>query len=130
VGRCIQQSEPVSSAGKEPRVLQMFRLKLGRREIGQVPCYGLVSASRELLHEWERDQQIFLISLGFKGRSYGHSVDPLNIQIIKTNEEIDNSIKQKLHGLSPRANYTDRATAACRRSDYQVLWIKGAMWSA
>jgi hypothetical protein len=23
----------------------------------------------------------------------------------------------KLHGLSPRANYTDRATAACRRSD-------------
>jgi hypothetical protein len=25
--------------------------------------------------------------------------------------------KKKLHGLSPRANYTDRATAACRRSD-------------
>jgi hypothetical protein len=25
--------------------------------------------------------------------------------------------KTKLHGLSPRANYTDRATAACRRSD-------------
>jgi hypothetical protein len=24
--------------------------------------------------------------------------------------------KKKLHGLSPRANYTDRATAACRRS--------------
>jgi hypothetical protein len=23
----------------------------------------------------------------------------------------------KLHGLSPRANYTDQATAACRRSD-------------
>jgi hypothetical protein len=23
----------------------------------------------------------------------------------------------KLHGLSPRANYTDRPTAACRRSD-------------
>jgi hypothetical protein len=27
--------------------------------------------------------------------------------------------KTKLHGLSPRANYTDRATAACRRSDCQ-----------
>jgi hypothetical protein len=26
----------------------------------------------------------------------------------------------KLHGLSPRANYTDRATAACRRSDCQL----------
>jgi hypothetical protein len=31
-----------------------------------------------------------------------------------------NSYK-KLHGLSPRANYTDRATAACRRSDCQLF---------
>jgi hypothetical protein len=38
--------------------------------------------------------------------------------------------KTKLHGLSPRANYTDRATAACRRSDCQVLRIEGATWSA
>jgi hypothetical protein len=38
--------------------------------------------------------------------------------------------KKKLHGLSPRANYTDRATAACRRSDYQFLRIEGATWSA
>jgi hypothetical protein len=29
--------------------------------------------------------------------------------------------KTKLHGLSPRANYTDRATAACRRSDCQLF---------
>jgi hypothetical protein len=36
----------------------------------------------------------------------------------------------KLHGLSPRANYTDRATAACPRSDYKLLRIKGATWSA
>jgi hypothetical protein len=34
--------------------------------------------------------------------------------------------KKKLHGLSPRANYTDRATAACRRSDCQLLRIEGA----
>jgi hypothetical protein len=33
--------------------------------------------------------------------------------------------KNKLHGQSPRANYTDRATAACRRSDCQLLRIKG-----
>jgi hypothetical protein len=32
---------------------------------------------------------------------------------------------KKLHGLSPRANYTDRATAACRRSDCQLLRIEG-----
>jgi hypothetical protein len=36
----------------------------------------------------------------------------------------------QLHGLSPRANYTDRATAACRRTDFQLLRIKGATWSA
>jgi hypothetical protein len=39
--------------------------------------------------------------------------------------------KQKnLHGLSLQANYTDRATAACRRSDCQLLRIEGATWSA
>jgi hypothetical protein len=31
------------------------------------------------------------------------------------------AIKEKLHGLSPRANYTDRATAACRQSDCQLF---------
>jgi hypothetical protein len=36
----------------------------------------------------------------------------------------------KLCGLSPWANYTYRATAACRRSDCQLLRIKGATWSA
>jgi hypothetical protein len=35
-----------------------------------------------------------------------------------------------LHNLSPRTNYTDRATAACRRSDCQLLRIEGATWSA
>jgi hypothetical protein len=34
------------------------------------------------------------------------------MEVIKT--------KKKLHGLSPRANYTDRATAACQRSDCQL----------
>jgi hypothetical protein len=38
--------------------------------------------------------------------------------------------KTKLHGLSPRANYTDRATADCRRSDCQLLRIEDATWSA
>jgi hypothetical protein len=38
--------------------------------------------------------------------------------------------KKKLHGLSPRANNTDRATAACRRSDCQLLRIESATWSA
>jgi hypothetical protein len=29
--------------------------------------------------------------------------------------------KKKIHGLSPRANYTKKATAACRRSDCQLF---------
>jgi hypothetical protein len=37
--------------------------------------------------------------------------------------------KKNLHGLSPRAKYTDRATAACRRSDCQLLRIEGVTWS-
>jgi hypothetical protein len=44
------------------------------------------------------------------------------ISLIKT--------KTKLHGLSPRANYTDRETAACWRSDCQLVRIEGATWSA
>jgi hypothetical protein len=44
--------------------------------------------------------------------------------------EISKKTKTKLHGLSPRKNYTDRATAACRRSDCQLLRIEGATWSA
>jgi hypothetical protein len=34
----------------------------------------------------------------------------------------------KPHGLSPRAKYTDRMTAACRRSQFQLLWIEGVTW--
>jgi hypothetical protein len=41
-----------------------------------------------------------------------------------------NLLKLKIHGLSLRANYTDRATAACRRSDCQLLRVEGATCSA
>jgi hypothetical protein len=33
--------------------------------------------------------------------------------------------KTKFHGLSPRANYADRATAACRRSACQLFADRG-----
>jgi hypothetical protein len=39
-------------------------------------------------------------------------------------------VAKKLHGLNPQENYTDLATAACRRSDFQLLRIEGATWSA
>jgi hypothetical protein len=38
--------------------------------------------------------------------------------------------KTKLRGFSPQANYTDRAIAACRRSQCQLLRIDGVAWSA
>jgi hypothetical protein len=50
--------------------------------------------------------------------------------MIKFEVEVEVEKEKKLHGLSPLANYTDRATAACRRSDCQLLRIEGATWSA
>jgi hypothetical protein len=35
---------------------------------------------------------------------------------------------KQLRGLSPRTNYTDPATAACRRGQCQLLRIEGATW--
>jgi hypothetical protein len=40
----------------------------------------------------------------------------------------DNTTNQ-LRGFSPRANYTDRATAACRRSWCQLFGLRGVAWS-
>jgi hypothetical protein len=39
-------------------------------------------------------------------------------------------LKTKLRGRIPQANYTDRATAACRRSYCQPLRVEGVAWSA
>jgi hypothetical protein len=47
-----------------------------------------------------------------------------------TPHKTSKQIKTELRGPSPRANYTDRATTACRRSDCQLLRIEGVAWSA
>jgi hypothetical protein len=52
------------------------------------------------------------------------------IFLSKVQRRNSSSTTNKLRGLSPRANYTYRATAACRRSDCQLLRIEGAKWSA
>jgi hypothetical protein len=56
----------------------------------------------------------------------------LSSRLLSTNVKIRmyKNKTNKLHGLIPRANYTDRATAACQRSECQLLRIKGATWSA
>jgi hypothetical protein len=40
------------------------------------------------------------------------------------------NLEIKIRGLSPRANYIDRATTACRRSKCRFLRIEAATWSA
>jgi hypothetical protein len=42
--------------------------------------------------------------------NFNYKLTTLGVQNLEIN------LKKKLHGLSPRANYTDRATAASRRS--------------
>jgi hypothetical protein len=37
--------------------------------------------------------------------------------------------KNKLRGLSPQANHTDRVTATCQPSYYQIMRIEDATWS-
>jgi hypothetical protein len=54
----------------------------------------------------------------------------LSILLVLYAVEANVTCNIKLNGLSPRANYTDRATAACRRSDCQLVRIEGATWSA
>jgi hypothetical protein len=46
-----------------------------------------------------------------------------------TNDSDPKLNSTKLRGLSHRANYIDRAIAACRRSWCQLLRLEGAKWS-
>jgi hypothetical protein len=66
---------------------------------------------------------LYLHDLRYKCNMWGLHIIPLTKT--KTKKKTN-----KLHGLSLRANYTDRATAACRQSDCQLLRIEGATWSA
>jgi hypothetical protein len=59
--------------------------------------------------------------MNLKGRALeqcqGDANSPFLDLLCKQNKQTSN----KLHGLSQRANYTDRATAACRQSDCQLF---------
>jgi hypothetical protein len=50
-----------------------------------------------------------------------HNLNSIRLQNRVLPETLLQKTKTKLHGLSPRANYTDRATAACWRSDCQFF---------
>jgi hypothetical protein len=73
-------------------------------------------------------QTLFLMSVS----ALQKNIDKLNRRSQTTDHSLSKRYLQNknLHGLSPPANYTDRATAVCQRSDCQLLKIKGATWSA
>jgi hypothetical protein len=64
----------------------------------------------------------------FKGTQQSRCFPPV---ICKLKHQVSKTLyflkKKKLHGLSPRANYTDRAIAACRRSDCQLFVDRGCL---
>jgi hypothetical protein len=88
-----------------------------------------------------------------RGGYHSHSLDPgvvnaypfggimpafsLKLQALRLTDAYESAscytwelTKNELRGLSPRGNYTDQATAACRRSYCQLLRIEGATLSA
>jgi hypothetical protein len=44
--------------------------------------------------------------------------------------QVTNYLVKELRDFSPQENYTVRATAACRRSECQLLWTEGVVWVA
>ena len=48
-----------------------------------------------------------------------------HLSTVTPNTNTSSKLKKKLRGLSPRANYTDRAAAAGRRSKCQLLRVEG-----
>jgi hypothetical protein len=82
-------------------------------------------------------RHLFPPSSGFKQVTWSSTISTFRFQytqggnrVIRFPVRINKQQRNKLHGLSPRANYTDRAVAACRRNDCQLLRIEGVTWSA
>jgi hypothetical protein len=73
----------------------------------------LISTQRGFL--WESQKE--------KDYEEGQNVDKRII--LKSISNVWNGVVFKLHDLSPRANYNDWATAACRRSDCQFFADRG-----
>jgi hypothetical protein len=81
---------------------------------------GVNSIAFSLYGENKVDGQDYLLAVHLKKTARSTAVRLIGVVLEKT----------KLHGLSPRAKYTDRAAAACRRSDCQLVRIEGTTWSA
>jgi hypothetical protein len=95
-------------------------------------CWTFMILKQEILHlpvlrDWR-------LGLGLQGRDFKPPHQSCEHPIKSDSDResccIATKTKTKLHGPSPRANYTERATATCRQSECQLLQIEGATWSA
>jgi hypothetical protein len=75
-------------------------------------CFFFISMLYEETGEWVDDQKL--------GPAVHASLQQSSLLFSK---------KKKLRSLSPRENYTDRATATCRRNQWQLLRIPAAVFS-
>jgi hypothetical protein len=97
--------------------LSQCRRKPGNLKYATIACLQILTCLFIPFHSMLYENQIWNIFL-----KYPNSL----IRITDMRQTYPLAHKKKVHGPSPRANYTDRATAACRRSDCQLLRIEGA----
>jgi hypothetical protein len=131
----LQRYVPVLHTKNQPSNEDVRHIR--HRRYVQVRCIYIVAwlyksilfiLNRPILKIWRKETLYsFLASRyklkeGWKTSYLAASEQKAELSLTKT--------KTKLHGPSPRANYTDRATAACQRSDCQLVRRESAMWSA
>jgi hypothetical protein len=121
ISQTCWESNPVSSV-VHPTAYDLCRLILNLLNI-----FKLFISYRQF-SLW-RSESLFTVYLTFssapKMEEVYFSETPVKFYQITRHQQ-----QNKLRGLSPRANYTYRATTAFRRSYCQRLRIEGATWSA
>jgi hypothetical protein len=94
--------------------------------LNNMSSHGKTSLTRGMVRQTRRKVNCKIKRININVECTDAAQSEVYLSIHKKKKKKNN----KLHGLSPRANYTDRATAACRRSDCQLVRIEGATWSA
>jgi hypothetical protein len=88
-------------------------------------CYYESAKNTPSVHVLDINEGSNKNNRGFRNAFLGGSLCTESF-IIRSNKDIRSlRTTNKIRGLSPLANYTDRTTAACRRSKCQLLRIKG-----
>jgi hypothetical protein len=140
---CSRKSSLLPCAVGCLRYVELVEVEVNLRPtVSRTVCLGVRSPSGT------RDQFLFLLEILFRQLRVCYFVAPsltrgrvcnllcncfwalLEQSLLGRSPKELKQKTNKLHGLSPRANCTDRATAASRRSGCQLLRMKDATWSA